>query len=48
MGIRLNIVMSELNIGLETAVEFLKNHYIVEIKSDANPNTKITDDQYNA
>ena len=46
MGIRLNKVLSELNIGIHTAVEFLKGNHIGEIRDDAIPNTKITDDQY--
>ena len=49
MGIRLNKVLSELNIGLETAVDFLKAHQeLGEIRDDANPNTKIWDSQYEA
>ena len=48
MGIRLNKATTNLNIGLQTAVEFLKSHHIGELKDDANPNTKITDEQYNA
>ena len=49
MGVRLNKVLSELNIGFETAVEFLKKrNELGEIKDDATPNTKITDDQYDA
>ena len=46
MGIRLNKVLSELNIGIHTAVEFLKGNHIGEIRDDAIPNNKITDDQY--
>ena len=43
MSIRLNKVLKECNIGLQTAVEFLqKKGYDTE----ANPNTKITDEQY--
>ena len=48
MGIRLNKVTNQLNIGIQTIVEFLKSHHVGEIKDDANPNTKITDEQYNA
>ena len=48
MGIRLNKVTNQLNIGIHTIVEFLKNHHVGEIKDDASPNTKITDEQYNA
>ena len=49
MGVRLNKVLSELNIGFETAVEFLKKRSeLGEIKDDATPNTKITDEQYDA
>ena len=49
MGIRLNKVISELNIGLQTAVDFLKNKKSLgDIKDDANLSTKITDEQYNA
>ena len=49
MGIRLNKVLTELNIGFQTAVDFLKNKKgLGEIKDDANLSTKISDDQYNA
>ena len=48
MGIRLNKVTQQLNIGIHTAVEFLKLNHVGYIKEDANPNTKITDEQYNA
>ena len=44
MGIRLNKVLTELNIGLQTAVDFLKNKTSLgEIRDDATPNTKISD-----
>ncbi len=43
MSIRLNKVARDLNVGVQTAVEFLqKKGFTVE----ANPNTKITDEQY--
>ena len=49
MGIRLNKVLSELNIGLQTAVDFLKNKKnLGEIEDDAKLTTKITDEQYDA
>ena len=49
MSIRLNKVLTELNIGLQTAVDFLKNKKSLgEIKDDANVNTKISDEQYQA
>ena len=49
MGVRLNKILTELNIGLQTAVDFLKNKKSLgEIKDDANVNTKITDAQYEA
>jgi len=49
MGVRLNKVLTELNIGLQTAIDYLKNKKSLgEIKDDANVNTKISDDQYNA
>ena len=49
MGIRLNKVLSELNIGLQTAIDYLKNkRNLGEIKEDATPTTKISDDQYAA
>jgi translation initiation factor IF-2 len=49
MGVRLNKVLSELNIGLQTAVDFLKNKKSLgEVKDDATPNTKISDEQYEA
>lgn len=49
MSIRLNKVLTELNIGLQTAVDFLKNKTkLGEIKDDASLSTKISDEQYNA
>ena len=49
MGVRLNKVLTELNIGLQTAVDYLKNKKSLgEIKDDANMNTKINDEQYEA
>ena len=49
MGIRLNKVLTELNIGLQTAVDFLKTKKnLGEIRDDATPNTKISDGQYEA
>ena len=49
MGIRLNKVLTELNIGLQTAVDFLRNKKSLgEIAEDANLSTKISDEQYNA
>ena len=49
MGVRLNKVLSELNIGLQTAVDFLKKKSeLGEVKDDATSNTKITDEQYAA
>lgn len=44
MGIRLNKVIKEFNVGLQTVVDFLeKKGQKIE---DVNPNTKLTDDQY--
>ena len=49
MGVRLNKVLSELNIGLQTAVDFLKKkNSLGEVKDDVTPNTKISDEQYEA
>ena len=49
MGVRLNKVLTELNIGLQTAVDYVKNKKSLgEIKDDANMNTKINDEQYEA
>jgi len=49
MGVRLNKVLSELNIGLQTAVDFLKKKSeLGEVKEDVTPNTKISDGQYEA
>ena len=46
---RLNKILSELNIGLQTAVDFLKKKSeLGEVKDDATPNTKINDAQYQA
>ena len=45
MTIRLNKVTRDLNVGIATVVDFLqKKGYAVE----ANPNTKITEEQYAA
>ena len=49
MGVRLNKVLTELNIGLQTAVDFLKNKKSLgDVKDEANVNTKISDEQYEA
>ena len=49
MGVRLNKVLSELNIGLQTAVDFLKKkNHLGEVKDDITTNTKISDEQYEA
>ena len=48
MGVRLNKVLSELNIGLQTAVDFLKNKRLGAVKDEMTPNTKISDEQYQA
>ena len=49
MGIRLNKVLTELNIGLQTAVDFLKKKTSLgDIRDDATTNTKISDEQYAA
>lgn len=49
MSIRLNQVLKKLNIGLATAVDFLKTRKdLGEIKDDTTPNTKINDEQYDA
>ena len=49
MGVRLNKVLSELNIGLQTAVDFLKKKSeLGEVKDDVTTNTKISDEQYEA
>ena len=49
MGVRLNKVLSELNIGLQTAVDFLKKkNKLGELKEEeVSQNTKISDEQYN-
>ncbi len=47
MSIRLNKAIRELNIGLQTAVEFLeKRQELGEVKGD--PNFKLSDDQFKA
>ena len=49
MGIRLNKVLTELNIGLQTAIDYLKNKTSLgEVREDATTNTKISDQQYEA
>ncbi|WP_303177009.1 translation initiation factor IF-2 [Paraprevotella xylaniphila] len=44
MSIRLNKVTKECNVGLQTAVEFLQKKGFSDV--EANPNTKISDEQY--
>ncbi|MDE7377411.1 MAG: translation initiation factor IF-2 [Paraprevotella sp.] len=44
MSIRLNKVIKECNVGLQTAVEFLQKKGFSDV--EANPATKITDEQY--
>ncbi|MDO4800984.1 MAG: translation initiation factor IF-2, partial [Prevotellaceae bacterium] len=46
MSVRLNKALRELNIGLQTAVDFLKKKNLGEV--EANPNVKISDEQYDA
>ncbi|MCQ2114166.1 MAG: translation initiation factor IF-2 [Bacteroidaceae bacterium] len=46
MSVRLNKALRELNVGLQTAVDFLQKKNLGEI--EANPNTKISDEQYDA
>ena len=41
MGVRLNKVLTELNIGLQTAVDYLKKKNLGDI-TDATVNTKIS------
>ena len=47
MGVRLNKVLGELNIGLQTAIDYLRKKNLGDI-ADATVNTKISDEQYNA
>ena len=46
MSIRLNKALRELNVGVQTAVDFLQKKSLGEVKAD--PNTKISDEQYGA
>ena len=46
MGIRLNKVLKQLNVGIETIVEYLKSKPGLEPAKEMNPNTKVTDAQY--
>lgn len=48
MGIRTGKVMTKLNIGLKTIVEYLKSKPGLEPTKELNPNTKLTDLQYEA
>ena len=43
MSIRLNKAIRELNIGLQTAVDFLEKKSLGEVKGD--PNFKLSDEQ---
>ncbi|MDE6150983.1 MAG: translation initiation factor IF-2, partial [Prevotella sp.] len=45
MSIRLNKAIRELNIGIQTASEFLGKNYGID---NADPNLKLTDEQYSA
>ena len=47
MSIRLNQVLRQLNIGLQTAIDYLRSKKdLGDISEDANVNTKISDEQY--
>lgn len=46
MSVRLNKALRDLNIGLQTAVDFLKKKNLGEV--EATPNVKISDEQYDA
>lgn len=46
MSIRLNQALRELNVGVQTAVDFLMRKNLGEL--EPNPNTKITEEQYKA
>ena len=48
MGIRLNKVLKQLNVGTETVNEYLKSKPGLEPTKELNHNTKITDEQYDA
>ena len=48
MGIRVNKAMTILNIGTETVVEYLKSKPGLEPTKDLNPNSKLTDAQFEA
>lgn len=48
MGIRLNKVLKQLNVGTETIVEYLRSKPGLEPAKEMNPNTKVTDAQYEA
>ena len=46
MSVRLNKALSDFNIGLQTAVDFLKKKY--NLSEDLESTSKITEDQYHA
>jgi len=48
MGIRLGKAMTKLNIGKETVVEYLKSNPGLEPTKELNPNSKLTDAQFEA
>ena len=48
MGVRTNKVMKELNIGLDSVVEYLKSVPGLEPEKELKPNTKLSDAQYDA
>ena len=48
MGIRVNKAMTKLNIGKETVVEYLKSKPELEPTKELNPNSKLTDAQFEA
>lgn len=48
MGIRLGKAMTKLNIGKETVVEYLKSKPGLEPTKELNPNSKLTDAQFEA
>jgi len=48
MSIRLNQALRELNIGLNTAVEYLRKKNLASEGEEITQNTKLTDEQYEA
>ena len=47
MSIRLNKAIQELNIGVQTAIDYLRKHKLLDVENPG-PTLKLSDEQYDA